>query len=340
MLYLPRLRSLDSRVSRRQGSRFLLASTNEGKTIMKPIDRIVVDIETATDPQANGGWGNLHNSGIGVACVYSFLSDSYQFYDHTEDMRQQLIARILQCDEVFGFMIAAFDFPVIFQTQRTTFWTGAIAEQLRGRTFDLWRLIATGMGRSPESVPTKVLNLNSIALSTLGTQAGRGKTMDAADAPTLFQRGDAASIGKLYGYVLEDVRLERDLAVFALKHGYVIGGDGRQYKLARDVWHPREQRIRRDIVRPGRWSMPHDQLAAMGISIGGGDRIIDETLPMAESDQVAEQIALIDKASAVDVRPAICMNCGTTAIEAGVPLCGCSIEEVQAVNSNEGTIEG
>ncbi len=206
---------------------------------MKPVDRIVIDVESAEDP-GKIGWGNLHKAGIGAACVYSYLNDSFTLYDDSFDARQSLIARILQADEVFGFMIAAFDLPVIFRTARTQLWTGPIGEQLRFKTFDLWRLIAAGMDRNPDSVPPKGFCLNDIARATLGYEAGVGKLMNAAGAPALFQSGSRRDMIQLANYVIDDVRLERQLVEFARRHGYLLTGatDGRvRARIGVDPWH-------------------------------------------------------------------------------------------------------
>ena len=359
---------------------------------MKPVDRIVLDVESAADP-ALYGWGNLHKVGIGVACVYSYISDSYTFYDHTEAGRQSLIARIMQAEQVFGFMIAAFDLPVIFRVQRTQLWTGPIGEAVRTKVFDLWRLIAAGMNRSCDSVPPKGYSLDPIAKATLGAQAGAGKTMDAAKAPELFQAGDAASIMKLCGYVLEDVRLERDLVNFALRHGYLIAGGGSIAKIGVDPWHRAEAPKNRTFIRSNAANvLPHEVgslrpsarvAEALGlpdvavgdgvqvregagnnpyaippsIDLGDGSNIIEDAwtdngtnidpdlmlrigeeidkLPPPEFDPAAVAYANARQAArdagrdADLVDPAICMNHGATFIEAGVPACGCSAEEVQ-----------
>ena len=253
---------------------------------MKPVDRIVVDVESA-DPSLYG-WDNLHKVPMSVACVYSYITDSYTFYDHTEAARQALIARILQADEVFGFMIAAFDLPVILKTPRNVIATGPIGEQLRFKVFDLWRLIAAGMKRSSDSVPPKGFGLNDIAKATLGIQAGAGKTMDAAKAPDLFRAGDPASIVKLCGYVQEDVRLERDLSNFALRHGFLIAGGGAIAKIGVDPWHKNDDyrdRLRnaidpatRDRLLNGRWDeRPSARVAeALGlpdVAVGDGVQV-------------------------------------------------------------------
>jgi len=176
-------------------------------------DWIVVDVEIQKCIGQEGlGWNDTDKLGISVAVVYEFKSDRYLVYGDTPQEEERLQRRLMKADRISGFNIWKFDFPCIFRLpgRERVF-------PLLSKTDDLLRRIWLSLGLDPESFGAKHRGwgLDNVAMSTIG----QGKTGNGADAPKWYQAGDWA---KLVEYCMDDVRIERDLALFVDKYGYVL----------------------------------------------------------------------------------------------------------------------
>lgn len=194
-------------------------SVEHRKGIMfgKEFDHIVVDVEIQkTIEETPGGWDATDRLGVSVAVVYEFLTDRYKIYlkDDVEALRQ----RLLDADRISGFNIWKFDFPVIFGLPGRE-----RVHELGPKTNDILRRIWIAMGLDPDNFSKAHANcgLNRVACGTLGqTKSGFG-----GDAPKWYQQGRLADV---INYCMDDVRIERDLAVFVERYGFVVHDETRE----------------------------------------------------------------------------------------------------------------
>lgn len=190
-------------------------------------DHVVVDVEIQkTIEQLPGGWNDSDKMGVAVAVVYEFLTDRFRIYgpDDVPALRE----RLLKADRISGYNIWRFDFAVIWGLPK-----GApLPPELRAKTNDILLRIWRSLGLSTETF-TKAhggWKLDQVAHATLGV----GKIGNGADAPKWWQAGQQL---KVANYCVDDVTIERDLAIFVDKFGYVVGQDGRQLYIVPE-WQP------------------------------------------------------------------------------------------------------
>lgn len=177
-------------------------------------DHIVVDVEIQrTIEETPGGWDSTDKLGVSVAVVYEFLTDRFRVYGPSDV--PALRDRLLQSDRISGYNIWKFDFPVIWGLPGRERY-----EPLRGKTNDLLCRIWKSLGLSVNEFSNlhKGWGLDAVARGTLGV----GKSGYGGDAPKWFQAGNWA---RLVDYCVDDVRLERDLAIFMDRYGYVNNRD-------------------------------------------------------------------------------------------------------------------
>lgn len=182
---------------------------------MNKEDHIVVDVEIQkTIEETSGGWNATDKLGVSVGVVYEFLSDRFRIFGPGDV--PALRERLLKADRISGFNIWRFDFPVIFGLPGRE-----RVEALRPKTNDILLRIWRSLGLSTEEFSSlhKGWNLSAVMQGTFGV----GKIGYGGDAPKWFQAGLWA---KLTNYCVDDVALERDLAVFVERYGYVIGPTG------------------------------------------------------------------------------------------------------------------
>ena len=180
---------------------------------MKHEDHIVVDVEIQKSiEELPNGWDDTHLMGVSVAVVYEFLSDRFNVYG--PDDVEVLKKRLLRADRISGFNIWRFDFPVIFGLPNRE-----RVEELRPKTNDILIRIWRGLGLDTEkfSGQHKGWGLDNVARGTIG----QAKSGYGGDAPKWFQQG---LWPKLTDYCLHDVKIERDLATFVDRHGYIVNG--------------------------------------------------------------------------------------------------------------------
>ena len=189
------------------------------------MDHVVVDVEIQkTIEETPGGWDATDKLGVAVACVWEYQTQRMRVYG--PDDVSVLQSRLLKADRISGYNIWNFDFPVIWGVNKPTWRTdnGAIGieqhthglkAKLKPKCNDILRRIWQALGLDPENGGVKGTRLEDIALATIGVS----KIGNGADAPVWYQAGQ---IQKVCNYCADDVAIERDLADFVDKYGYVI----------------------------------------------------------------------------------------------------------------------
>lgn len=179
-------------------------------------DHIVIDVEIQkTIEETPGGWDATDKLGVAVAVVYEHNSDRFRVYGHTREELLELRDRLSQATRISGFNIWRFDFPVIYGEAQP--WR---AEHLRGKTNDILARIWRALNLDEENF-SKLHGGWGLDVVARGTLGGPGKIANGAQAPKWFQAGE---FGRVANYCLDDVTLERDLAAFVDRHGYVVNG--------------------------------------------------------------------------------------------------------------------
>lgn len=195
------------------------------------MDHVVVDVEIKTPIEAlPGGWDDTDKMGVACAVVYEHSADRFRIYGDNHLELCDLRNRLLQADRITGFNIWNFDFPVIWGIGKAD-WVGPVhpaavvdlRRQLAPKTNDILRRIWVGLGLNPDRFSSQHAGwgLNAVVENTLNSA---GKIGHGADAPKWYQAGDW---GRVANYCCDDVALERDLAAFVDRYGYVCR-DGRR----------------------------------------------------------------------------------------------------------------
>ena len=182
------------------------------------MDHIVVDVEIKkTIEETLGGWDSTDQLGVSVAVVYEFQTDRFRIYGDTEAELLALRERLMKADRISGYNIWKFDFPVIFGLPGRE-----RVEALRPKTNDILRRIWQSLGHDPDVFRKEThgnWGLDAVVRGTLGSV---GKVANGALAPKWYQAG---RYGELCNYCVDDVTLERDLAIFVDKYGFVVNGN-------------------------------------------------------------------------------------------------------------------
>jgi len=174
-------------------------------------DWIVVDVEIQkTIEETPGGWDATDLLGVACAVVYEFKGDNFRVYGPNDVER--LRERLLAADRVSGYNIWKFDYPVIWGLPGRE-----RKMEMLPKTDDLLRRIWQAQGLNPETF-SKFHGGTSLDI-VAGETINQRKSGFSGDAPKWFQAGEWA---KLVDYCINDVKIERDLALFVEKHGYVI----------------------------------------------------------------------------------------------------------------------
>jgi DEAD/DEAH box helicase domain-containing protein len=184
-------------------------------------DHVVVDVEIQrTIEETPGGWDATDKLGVSVAVVYEALGDRFRIFGPNDV--PALRERLLRADRISGYNIARFDFPVIWGLPRGAM----LPRELHAKTDDLLLRIweALGLPLTHFSKAHSGWKLDQVCLATLGI----GKIGNGADAPKWYQAGE---LHRVINYCVDDVALERDLARFVDRFGFVVGADGRQVRL-------------------------------------------------------------------------------------------------------------
>jgi len=156
---------------------------------------LVFDVETKKLVHEVGGWENIDQLGVSVACAYDSKTD--EFLSFTEDQLPQLIEL---CEErlVIGYNIRGFDLPVLVPYG-----------------LDVQKVDAFDIMYDLESLTRqRYLKLEAVARGTLGT----GKSADGLKAVEWYKKGE---IQKIIDYCMQDVRVTKDVFDFGRTKGFV-----------------------------------------------------------------------------------------------------------------------
>ena len=141
-----------------------------------------------------------HLMRISCGVVYDSQTDKFSVY--MEDQIENLIAHLKRLDLVIGFNSKRFDYKVLSGYSRFDFW------QLPG--YDVLESVKNRLGYR--------LSLDHLAEATLGAR----KSASGLDALRWWQQG---RIEKIIDYCRVDVRITRDLYLFARENGYLMYRD-------------------------------------------------------------------------------------------------------------------
>ena len=193
------------------------------------MDWVVFDVEIQkTIESLPRGWDQTEDMGVAVACLWEMRSERMRIYGPNE--LEELRSRLLRADRISGFNIWKFDYPVVWGYSKkewstvpgpATLFEETSADNLKRllapKTDDALRRIWQSLGLNPDvfSDAHKGWGLDAVAKWTLNA----GKIGNGADAPKWYQAGE---IQRVASYCADDVALERDLALFIEKYGYVV----------------------------------------------------------------------------------------------------------------------
>jgi len=173
-------------------------------------DHVVIDVEIQKRIEdLPNGLDDTDKMGVACAVIYEHLTDRFRIYGPND--LDVLKSRLRKADRISGFNIWRFDFPVIFGLPARE----RVAE-LQPKTNDLllriWRSLRLDTERF--SSAHKGWSLDNVCKATLGL----GKIASGEQAPRWFQEGEHA---RVINYCVDDVTLERDLAAFIDRYGFV-----------------------------------------------------------------------------------------------------------------------
>ena len=174
--------------------------TKKKKTRQRPIRYGVFDLETQHSASEVGGWHRADRMKISCGVVYDAASDDYNVY--MEPQAAALIEKLREFDLLVGFNSRRFDYLVLSGYSDFNF------ESLP--TLDLLEKVHAALGFR--------LSLDHLAQQTLHVQ----KSGSGLDALEWWKAGD---IERLVSYCRLDVRLTRDLYLFARRNGYLVYQD-------------------------------------------------------------------------------------------------------------------
>jgi DEAD/DEAH box helicase domain-containing protein len=150
-----------------------------------------------------GGRRNIQRLGLSVAVTYDSCDGVFRRY--AEDTVSDLIAELQGADQVIGFNLLHFDYPVL--SAYTSVRLGSLP------TVDMLDHIHRRLGFR--------LSLDALASATLG----RSKSADGLQAIRWWRAGE---VEKLYEYCEQDVEVTHQLYEFGRRHKYVQYHDRRR----------------------------------------------------------------------------------------------------------------
>lgn len=179
-------------------------------------DHVVLDVEIQKCIGQDGlTWADTDKVGVSVAVLYEFNTDRFRIYGPNDINALQ--ARLMLASKISGFNTWKFDFPVVWGLH------GKDRVKILSKTSnDILQRIWVALGLDPDNFEVKThggWNLNNVVSGTLHRSIS--KIASGEQAPIWFQQGD---LWKVINYCLDDVALERDLAMFVDKHSYVVNG--------------------------------------------------------------------------------------------------------------------
>ncbi len=170
---------------------------------------IVFDLETRESPP-EVGWKNFAAQQISYGCAWLSSCDEFRLYG--EDTIHKLAEDLHAADCIVGFNVLDFDLPLLKATlERVTDGRASLdIEAMRPKVYDILADIRKALGTQF----AKGWKLDQVAESNLTCK----KNGDGAMAPELWKAGRHA---ELCTYVLQDVKVERELWRHVLEHGMV-----------------------------------------------------------------------------------------------------------------------
>ena len=160
-------------------------------------NRLVLDLETKRSFDEVGGAENRAQLGVSVVGVYDYVEDKFLTFRETQF--DELTVLLENADEVVGFNLIGFDWPVL--AAELGDWVTELP------TLDLMIEAQKTLGRR--------ISLDALAQATLGSS----KLGSGLDALEYYRAGDWE---RLERYCLEDVKLTRDLYEYARKYGQLF----------------------------------------------------------------------------------------------------------------------
>lgn len=193
-----------------------LGVVSPSKSAAPPLLRyVVLDIETQRGPdELPTGWAGMREGegGFSAGCLYDSETNWVYYYGPTD--AHAFADAIEQAQVIVSFNGDGFDIPAI---------SGMLKRNLKIDThLDLLSVLTSAAGSR------KGLSLANVGQFTLG----RTKTGAASQAPDLYKAatrggdGGLESYTRLLNYNGNDVRLTRDLLLFAQEHGFLVGPHG------------------------------------------------------------------------------------------------------------------
>lgn len=163
----------------------------------RPLHYGVFDLETQRSAQEVGGWHRAHRMKVSCGVIFDCAEDSYTVY--LEQQVEQLIAHLKRFDLVVGFNSTKFDYKVLAGYSNYDF--KALP------SLDLLELVHNHLGFR--------LSLDHLAQNTLHIN----KSGSGLDALRWWQEGQ---LQKIIDYCRMDVRITKDLYLYARRNGYLI----------------------------------------------------------------------------------------------------------------------
>lgn len=157
----------------------------------------VFDLETQRSAKEVGGWHHAHRMKVSCGVVYDSIKDTFVVY--SQDQVGRLIEHLKQFDTVVGFNSKRFDYKVLSGYSDYDFSTLP--------SYDLLEQVHRRLGFR--------LSLDHLAKQTLNVN----KSGSGLDALKWWQSGE---LDKIIDYCRTDVRITRDLFLFARENGYLI----------------------------------------------------------------------------------------------------------------------
>lgn len=195
------------------------------------MEYVVYDIECQLSPEQVGdGWDNPYGMAMSVGCAWWSKTNKYYYFGDGSDDRRSM-CEFLNDKTCVTFNGISFDSRVLLGNDRIIDDDGTTRnDKFSWKNKDLyvamWKKILKFPGgpgklleelKKPHKIAKDVFNLDSILWATLKSR----KNSNGKEAINYYQTGQ---ITKLYEYVLQDVRCERDLYQFVKRFGYLVTG--------------------------------------------------------------------------------------------------------------------
>ena len=164
------------------------------------LNKIVFDLETQKSFDEVGGRDRNHLLKVSVIGLYSYSQDKY--YCFTEDQIYKAAEMFAGADQIIGFNIKNFDYPVL--QPYLNYKIAALA------TLDILEEVEKLIGHR--------VKLDNLAQMNLGA----GKSGDGLQALKFFKLGQIEELKK---YCLDDVRITKELYDYVGKYGKLLYKD-------------------------------------------------------------------------------------------------------------------